>query len=317
MPQIRLQKILSTAGIASRRAAEDLITQGRVTVNASTVVELGSKADPEHDDIRVDGRRVKPAARRRYFLLNKPRGYITSRSDPRHRPTVIDLLARHGIRDYIYPVGRLDYDSEGLLILTSDGALAEMLMHPSHGVGREYEVRVLGTPDDHEIDRIARGVVVEGRRTAPADVRRIKVFEGDEGRVETMLSIVIHEGRNRQVRKMCEAIGHPVVKLRRVAIGPIRDAKLRPGDFRELSDDEIAALKRHAGTGPANQAVPGAPRARPASHGTRGRDPASDGAGRSGEAKPPAVANRPGPRSRTGRGPRRKTTARTDSRRRG
>ena len=246
MPEIRLQKILSTAGIASRRAAEELITQGRVSVNGVTVAELGSKADPERDDIRVDGRRVKTPARRRYFLMYKPKGFITSRSDPQRRPTVIDILAKHGIRDYVYPVGRLDYDSEGLLILTSDGELAALLTHPSHGVGREYEVRVLGAPDDHEIERIARGVVVDGRRTAPADVQRTKVFEGRDGHVETLLSIVIHEGRNRQVRRMCESIGHPVVRLRRVAIGPITDARLRPGDFRELTAEEVAALKKHA-----------------------------------------------------------------------
>jgi 23S rRNA pseudouridine2605 synthase len=287
MPQIRLQKILSTAGVASRRAAEELITQGRVTVNATTVLELGSKADPDVDDIRVDGRRVKPPARRRYFLLNKPRGYITSRSDPQHRPTVIDLLARHGIRDYIYPVGRLDYESEGLLILTSDGDLAAMLTHPSHGVGREYEVRVLGVPDEHEILRVARGVVVDGRRTAPAEVRRTKVFEGDDGRVETLLTVVIHEGRNRQVRKMCEAIGHPVVRLRRLAIGPLRDAKLRPGDFRELSADEIAALKKHAQRRP-------------------DLSPAEK-----------LAVNRRTPRSRSERGPRRKTRTRSNPRSRG
>jgi 23S rRNA pseudouridine2605 synthase len=279
MSQIRLQKILSTAGVASRRAAEEFITQGRVTVNGTTVAELGSKADPERDDIRVDGRRVKPPARRQYFLLNKPRGYITTRSDPQQRPTVIDILARHGIRDYVYPVGRLDYDSEGLLILTSDGELASMLTHPSHAVGREYEVRVLGVPDDHEIERIGRGVVLDGRRTAPADVRRTKVFETAEGRVETLLSIVIHEGRNRQVRKMCEAIGHPVIRLRRVAIGPIKDEKLRPGDFRELSADEIAALRRTA----------------------------------SGD----RALSRSEPRSRTGRGPMRKRTPRSDRGRRG
>ncbi len=292
MSQIRLQKILSTAGVASRRAAEELITQGRVTVNKTTVLELGSKADPEADDIRVDGRRVKPPARRRYFLLNKPRGYITSRVDPQHRPTVIDLLARHGIRDYIYPVGRLDYESEGLLILTSDGDLAAKLTHPSHGVWREYEVRVLGVPDDHEMERLARGVIIDGRRTAPADVRRTKVFEA-EGRPETMLSIVIHEGRNRQVRKMCEAIGHPVVKLRRVAIGPISDAKLRPGDFRELSADEVTALKRHADSRPASHAVPAAPKTRP------------------------GAANRPAPHSRSERGPTRQTRTPSAPRRRG
>jgi 23S rRNA pseudouridine2605 synthase len=260
MPPIRLQKILSTAGIASRRAAETLIAQGRVSVNNVTVLELGSKADPDTDDIRVDGRRVKPAARRRYFLLNKPKGFISTRSDPQKRPTVIDILARHGIRDYVYPVGRLDYESEGLLILTSDGDLAAQLTHPSHGVGREYEVRVLGVPDDHEIERIARGVVIDGRRTAPADVQRTKIIESPSGRVETLLSIVIHEGRNRQVRKMCESIGHPVARLRRVSIGPIADARLRPGDFRELSPAEVAALRKLAGSAPR----PASPDGRPA-----------------------------------------------------
>jgi pseudouridine synthase len=248
--------------VASRRAAETLITQGRVSVNSATVSELGSKADPERDDIRVDGRRVKAPARRRYFLMYKPKGYITSRSDPEQRPTVIDILARHGIRDYVYPVGRLDYDSEGLLILTSDGELAALLTHPSHGVARTYEVRVLGNPDDHEVERIARGVVVDGRRTAPADVQRAKVFETRDGQVETVLSIVIHEGRNRQVRRMCEAIGHPVVTLRRVAIGPLTDSRLRPGDFRELSAEEVRALKKLAGGAPpaAERRRPRAPR---------------------------------------------------------
>jgi len=250
MPPIRLQKILSTAGIASRRAAETLIAQGRVSVNKVTVLELGSKADPEADDIRVDGRRVKPAARRRYFLLNKPKGFISTRSDPQKRPTVIDILARHGIRDYVYPVGRLDYESEGLLILTSDGELAAQLTHPSHGVGREYEVRVLGVPDEHEVERISRGVVIDGRRTAPADVQVTKIIESPKGRVETLLSIVIHEGRNRQVRKMCESIGHPVVRLRRVSIGPIADERLKPGDFRELAPEEVAALRKVAASAP-------------------------------------------------------------------
>jgi pseudouridine synthase len=316
MSSIRLQKILSTAGIASRRSAEELITQGRVTVNGATVTELGSKADPGVDDIRVDGRRVKVPARRRYFLLNKPRGYITSRADPQHRPTVIDILARHGIRDYIYPVGRLDYESEGLLILTSDGDLAAMLTHPSHGVGREYEVRVLGLPDDHEIGRLTRGVVIDGRRTAPAEVERTKVVETSDGRVETLLSMVIHEGRNRQVRKMCEAIGHPVVRLRRVGIGPIKDAKLRSGDFRELSTDEVAALKRHAGAGPVNQAVLGAPRARTAGAERGDGAPASDDVAGGGGAKPPGIASRSAPRSRIGPGPRRKTTPARGRRRR-
>src|SRR5215204_963283 len=146
----RLQKILSQAGVASRRASEQLMLDGRVTVNGTTVRELGAKADPAADDIRVDGRRVKLPERHRYVLLNKPRGYVTTRSDPHKRPTVIDLI---GAREYIYPVGRLDFDSEGLLILTNDGDLAARLTHPSHGVNRIYEARVLGIPDAHDVQR--------------------------------------------------------------------------------------------------------------------------------------------------------------------
>jgi 23S rRNA pseudouridine2605 synthase len=239
----RLQKILSAAGIASRRAAEVLIQEGRVTVNGQTVTELGTKADPDVDEVRVDGRRVKPVQRRRYILLYKPRGYITSRSDPQQRPTVIDLLEKGGVREYVYPVGRLDYDSEGLLILTSDGELAARLTHPRHGVPREYHARVRGVPDRHELERLSRGIVIEGRRTAPAQVTISKVIEGEGGR-DAILSFVIREGRNRQVRDMCDAIGHPVVRLRRVRIGPISDDRIRPGEFRDLTPKEVAALKK-------------------------------------------------------------------------
>jgi 23S rRNA pseudouridine2605 synthase len=239
----RLQKILSAAGIASRRAAEVLIQEGRVTVNGQTVTELGTKADPDVDEVRVDGRRVKPVQRRRYILLYKPRGYITSRSDPQQRPTVIDLLEKGGVREYVYPVGRLDYDSEGLLILTSDGELAARLTHPRHGVPREYHARVRGVPDRHELERLSRGIVIEGRRTAPAQVTIAKVIEGEGGR-DAILSFVIREGRNRQVRDMCDAIGHPVVRLRRVRIGPISDDRIRPGEFRDLTPKEVAALKK-------------------------------------------------------------------------
>src|SRR5262245_25092274 len=171
MSDARLQKILSAAGVASRRAAETLIQEGRVTVNGETVTTLGTKADLDSDDVRVDGRRIKPVRRNRYILLNKPRGYITSRSDPERRPTVIDLLKEGGVREYIYPVGRLDYDSEGLLLLTTDGDLAARLTHPRHEVAREYEVRVRGVPDRHALDRLSRGVVVESQRTAPAQAR--------------------------------------------------------------------------------------------------------------------------------------------------
>ena len=228
----RLQKILSQAGVASRRASEQLMLEGRVTVNGQTIRELGTKADASRDDIRVDGRRVKIAERHRYLLLNKPRGYVTTRSDPQRRPTVIDLL--HGVRDYVYPVGRLDFDSEGLLLLTNDGDLAARLTHPRHGVARVYDVRVLGEPDRHDIDRLSKGVTIEDRRTAPADVK-----VAGPGH----LVVTIREGRNRQVRKMCDAIGHPVAALKRVAIGPIRDAKLKPGEWRELTEDEVRRLK--------------------------------------------------------------------------
>src|SRR5919204_6959175 len=174
----RLQKILSQAGVASRRASEQLMLDGRVTVNGTTVRSLGTKADAAHDDIRVDGRRIRIAQRHRYLLLNKPRGYVTTRSDPQRRPTVIDLL--RGVREYVYPVGRLDFDSEGLLLLTNDGDLAARLMHPRHGVARVYEARVLGVPDVHDLNRLARGIVIDGRRTEPADVRILPRGRDDE-----------------------------------------------------------------------------------------------------------------------------------------
>jgi len=205
--------------------------------------KLGTRAEPSIDEIKVDGRRLPRAKANQYILLNKPRGYITSRSDPKHRPTVIDLLAKGGVHGYIYPVGRLDYDSEGLLLLTSDGELAARLTHPRHGVAREYEVRVRGVPDRHALDRLARGVTIDGRRTATAEVRLGRVYDAESG-PQGILSLVIHEGRNRQVRKMLDAIGHPVVQLRRVRIGPIADDRLKLGQFRSLTPGEIAALKK-------------------------------------------------------------------------
>jgi 23S rRNA pseudouridine2605 synthase len=240
MSQIRLQKILSMAGIASRRAAETLISQRRVSVNGHTVAELGSKADPAMDDIRVDGRRVKGAEPLRYLLLHKPRGYVTTRSDPSRRPTVIDLL--RGVREYVYPVGRLDYESEGLLLLTNDGDLAAGLTHPRHGLEREYEAWVLGAPDEHDLERLRRGILIDERRTAPATVALVHQGRGKRGG-QTLLSITIREGRNRQVRRMCEAIGHPVESLTRVRIGPLRDPKLAAGRFRDLTADEVRRLK--------------------------------------------------------------------------
>jgi len=234
----RLQKILSAAGVASRRASEQLMLQGRVTVNGATASSLGTKADALHDDIRVDGRRIRIPERHRYLLLNKPRGYVTTRSDPQHRRTVLDLL--HGVKEYVYPVGRLDFDSEGLLLLTNDGDLAARLTHPRHGLSRVYEARVLGVPDARDLERLSRGIVIDGRQTQPAAVQ-IRTRERD-GSAASMV-VAIKEGRNRQVRRMCEAVGHPVVRLRRVAIGPISDARLKPGQWRELTPVEVNRLR--------------------------------------------------------------------------
>ncbi len=238
--KVRLQKLLSSAGISSRRAAEALILGERVTVNGVTVSQLGARADPERDDLRVDGRRVKLGAPRRYLLLNKPRGYVTTRRDPEGRPTVLDLVKnRYG---YVFPVGRLDYDSEGLLLLTNDGELAARLTHPRHGVERGYEVQVRGVPSAEALRRLARGVPIEGRRTLPGSTRLVRVIRSSSGN-RAVIAFSIREGRNRQVRRMCDAIGHPVMRLRRTRIGPIRDATLPPGRCRELTTREVAAIK--------------------------------------------------------------------------
>ena len=241
---VRLQKILSQAGVASRRVAEEFIRQGRVTVQGKTVTTLGSRADPTHDDVRVDGRRIRLAPRRRYLLVNKPRGYIVTRRDPQHRPTVLDLVPH--VREYLYPVGRLDYESEGLLILTNDGDLAAGLTHPRHGVEREYEARIRGVPDGPALFRLSQGVVIDGRRTAPARARLLRRHQAPGGS-QAVVALILREGRNQQVRKMCEAVGHPVVRLRRVRIGPVQDPALRPGQARDLTPQEVALLRRAAG----------------------------------------------------------------------
>jgi pseudouridine synthase len=234
----RLQKILSQAGVASRRAAEKLIADGRVTVNGKTILTMGVKADPQQDDIRVDGRRIKAAAQPRYILLYKPTGFVTTRSDPQRRRTVIDLLA--GVREYVYPVGRLDYDTEGLLLLTNDGDLAARLTHPRHGVARTYEARVAGMPDREALERLRNGIPLDGKRTLPADV--VLLNEGRRDR-DGIVRLTIREGRNRQVRRMCEAVGHPVQQLKRTKFGSVGDRKLKPGQWRELTPQEVAALK--------------------------------------------------------------------------
>jgi pseudouridine synthase len=274
---IRLQKILSQAGLASRRAAEELMRQGRVEVNGKPVTELGTKADPDRDDIRVDGRRVKPPPARRYLLMLKPRGVLSTRTDPQHRTTVIDLLARAGITGYFYPVGRLDYDSEGVILLTNDGALAERVMHPRYELERTYEAQVAGVPGDRDLARLRHGVLIDGRKTLPARVELLRVVHAKEG-PQAVLEITIREGRNRQVRHMCDAIACPVERLRRTRIGPITGKGLRPGDFRDLSPAELRALTRAASpsAGPPTSPPPSSPSrsGRAATRPPRARPPA-------------------------------------------
>ena len=240
MDAIRLQKLLSMAGVASRRASEQLILDGRVVVNGDVVMTLGAKADPAIDDIRVDGRRLKFDTRAPGIVLNKPKGYVTTRKDPEGRKTVMELLT--GVREDVYPVGRLDYESEGLLLLTSDGDLAAKPTHPRHEVERVYEAIVAGSPSEEALEKLRRGVFLEGRRTAPAGIRR----GGTTGKRQKALSklvLTLREGRNRQVRRMTASIGHPVRRLTRVRMGPISLGDLRPGQWRDLTPKEVEKLK--------------------------------------------------------------------------
>ena len=239
----RVQKILSHAGIASRRAAEQLIRQGRVTVNGR-VVELGSRADAVRDAIKVDGRKVQSAHQLHYFLLNKPRGSMSTRSDPEGRPTVMDYAPAR-VRKVLFPVGRLDYDTEGLIILTNDGALADRIAHPRYGCEKLYEVKVRGVPGEKALERLRRGITLAGRRTQPCEIRRRTVANPRrEGVVNSWWSVRLSEGRSRQIREMFQRIGHPVQRLRRVGIGGIRDPKLTPGSCRPLSEQEVERLRR-------------------------------------------------------------------------
>ena len=237
----RLQKILSQAGVASRRHAEELITEGRVQVNGKIVTELGSKADAGRDHIRVDGKLLRGAERLRYFVLNKPRGYVTTVSDPEGRSTVMEFFARMAER--LYPVGRLDYLSEGLLLVTNDGDLANKLTKAASGVEKTYLVKVSGQPTEEELDRLREGVSIErgkpgeGRvSTSPATIRKARA--GDNPWFE----VVLIEGRNRELRKMFEEIGHHVEKIRRVGYGPLV-LDQEPGKFRELDPAELAQLR--------------------------------------------------------------------------
>jgi pseudouridine synthase len=261
MTAIRLQKILSAAGVASRRVAETLISEGRVSVNGAVVQELGAKVDPA-SDIRVDGRRVKTQSPRRYVLLYKPVNYVTTTVDPQQRPTVLTLLGPGS--EGLYPVGRLDFDSEGLILLTNDGELADRLTHPRHEVPRSYEVRVFGVPDAAALATLAAGVYIDGRKTSPAVVRLIRTFEKTSGK-QSLIEVTIHEGRNRQVRRMCQAVGLPVITLARTRIGTLTDRRLKPGMYRELRPAEVQQLRADAGLPPSPEApigtVDSAPRA--------------------------------------------------------
>jgi 23S rRNA pseudouridine2605 synthase len=237
----RLQKILSQAGIASRRRAEEMIVAGRVMVNGQVVTQLGSKADLGRDHIRVDGKLLHGAERHRYFMLNKPRGYVTTVSDPEHRPTVMEFFAK--ARERVYPVGRLDYLSEGLLLMTNDGELANLLSKAGSGVEKTYLVKVAGQPSAEELERLRGGVTIEKGepgsarvRTAPARVREFR--EGDNPWFE----VVLIEGRNRELRKMFAAIGHFAEKIRRVGYGPLV-LDVEPGNMRELTEDEVKTLR--------------------------------------------------------------------------
>ena len=243
---VRLQKILSSAGSASRRAAEAMIEAGRVSVNGVVVTTLGSKANPHSDDIRLDGRRVGVTQRRRYILMNKPSGYLTTRHDPERRKTVLELLPR--IREYVYPVGRLDYDSEGLLLMTNDGDLAAKLIHPRYGLERVYEVVIRGVPTLRALQKLTSGIVLTGRLTASAQVQLLGGHV-KRRRDQARLRVTLREGRNRQVRRMFKAVGYPVIRLRRISFGPLTAKGLKLGMTRELAAEEVMALRRAVAAG--------------------------------------------------------------------
>jgi len=240
MQQERLQKIIAHAGFASRREAEAMIREGRVTVNGKTVTELGTKADAARDHIKVDGKLITHAEPHRYILLYKPKEVMTTVEDPQGRRTVIDLV--RGIRERIYPVGRLDFHSEGLVLLTNDGELAYKVSHPTNGSIKTYHVKVRGVPEDRMVDKLRRGITIEGKRTLPCDIERLRTTGRGEDEGNSWFEVKLREGRTQQIRKMYQAIGHPVSKLRRVAIGPISDPKLTPGVWRELTKSEVKLL---------------------------------------------------------------------------
>lgn len=231
-PTIRLQKFLAECGVASRRKAEQLISRGLVTVDGRTITEMGCKIDPQRQEVRYQGRLIKPKKKRTYILLNKPKGYVTTMSDPQGRPIVTSLVKDLDTR--VFPVGRLDIDTEGALLLTDDGELAHKILHPSHESTKTYEVVVKGFVSQGKIKKLEQGIEIEDKKTWPAKISQVKK-QGPACR----LMISIHEGRKRQVRKMFEAIGHPVINLKRTAYGKLQLGSLKSGAYRFLSPEDM------------------------------------------------------------------------------
>lgn len=238
----RVQKILAQAGVASRREAEEMIREGRVMVNGE-VIGLGAKADPFRDSIKVDGKRVRFLQRLRYILLYKPPGFVTTTEDPEGRKTVLDLVASK-VGERVFPVGRLDYHSEGLLLLTNDGELAFRLSHPRFGVIREYLVKVRGVPDEKDVEKLTKGIKIAGTRVVPKNVELVRLTPKS---LNSWWRVGVGEGKTHEVREFFSRIGHPVQRLIRVAIGPLRDERLKIGFFRDLSPQEVADLYQAVG----------------------------------------------------------------------
>jgi pseudouridine synthase len=233
----RIQKILAKAGIASRREAERIVMEGRVAVNGNVIDALGFKADPLRDSIKVDGKRITGFGTKVTLLLNKPRGYLSTVKDPKGRPTVMDLLKN--LRGRLYPVGRLDFDAEGLLLLTNDGDLANVLTHPRYSIPRTYLVKVGGIPDEKRLAKLTKGVMLEDGKARVTSVQMLRQKEKN-----SWIQVVVTEGRNRLVKRMFSAIGHSVLKLKRVQYGPIQLGDLPFGQFRYLTAEELAKLKK-------------------------------------------------------------------------